>query len=127
MHNFSFDPHQHSFNTRLPPTGDDEGFHQSQKERAAREDADVYDFASLRDELGGGDEEVNDGLGDQLDEVGDDFNDETFGDDTIGKGGRKRVEYPSQRMSVWTNRIWLGDRSRLRFCCQYRQVYCKLI
>jgi hypothetical protein len=39
----------------------------------------------LRDELGGADEEVNDGLGDQLDEVGDDLNDETFGDDNIGK------------------------------------------
>ncbi|KAI8339561.1 topoisomerase II-associated protein PAT1 [Chlamydoabsidia padenii] len=71
------------FNTRLPTMGDDEAFRQSQKERAAREDADVYDFASLRDELG--DDEVNDGLGDQLEEVGDDFNDETFGDDNIGQ------------------------------------------
>lgn len=65
---------------------DDETLHRiSQKERAAREDADVYDFASLRDELGADDEEINDGLGDQLEEVGDDLNDETFGDENIGK------------------------------------------
>lgn len=71
-----------SFNTSLP---DDEALHRlSQKERAAREDADVYDFQSLRDELGGEDE-INDGLGDQLEEVGDDLNDETFGADDIGK------------------------------------------
>ncbi|KAI8336242.1 topoisomerase II-associated protein PAT1 [Chlamydoabsidia padenii] len=74
------------FNTSLPTKGDDEAFHRlAQKERAAREDADVYDFASLRDELGGDDDEVNDGLGDQLEEVGDDFNDETFGASDIGQ------------------------------------------
>ncbi|ORX43994.1 hypothetical protein DM01DRAFT_1340550 [Hesseltinella vesiculosa] len=70
------------FNTGLPSMTDDE-LRMAQKERAAREDADVYDFASLRHELG--DDDFDDGLGDQLEEAGDDLNDETFGDDTIGK------------------------------------------
>jgi DNA topoisomerase 2-associated protein PAT1 len=71
-----------SFNTSLH---NEEALHRlAQKQRAAREDADVYDFQSLRDELGDEDE-INDGLGDQLEEVGDDLNDETFGADDIGK------------------------------------------
>ncbi|SAM02816.1 hypothetical protein [Absidia glauca] len=70
------------FNTSLL---NEEALHQlAQKQRAAREDADVYDFQSLRDELGDEDE-INDGLGDQLEEVGDDLNDETFGADDIGQ------------------------------------------
>ncbi|CAO3607048.1 unnamed protein product [Cunninghamella blakesleeana] len=72
------------FNTKLPSLDDDEAFRLSQKERAAREDANVYDFSTLRDELGC-DDDYDDNLGDQLVEQGDDFNDETFGDDNIGQ------------------------------------------
>lgn len=50
-------------------------------------DADVYDFATLRHELGVHDEpeEKQDGLGDQLIEEGDDNNNMTFGDAPVGK------------------------------------------
>jgi DNA topoisomerase 2-associated protein PAT1 len=49
-------------------------------------DADVYDFATLGHELGVSDEqEVDDGLGDQLVEEGDDNNNMTFGDTPVGK------------------------------------------
>lgn len=50
-------------------------------------DADVYDFATLRHELGVSEdpEEEHDGLGDQLIEEGDDNNNLTFGDAPVGK------------------------------------------
>lgn len=52
-------------------------------------DADVYDFATLRQELGVSEhddlQEEDDGLGDQLIEEGDDANDLTFGDAPVGK------------------------------------------
>lgn len=53
-------------------------------------DADVYDFATLRQELGVDEQddfqdEEDDGLGDQLIEEGDDVNDLTFGDAPVGR------------------------------------------
>lgn len=56
-------------------------------------DADVYDFATLRHELGVSDEqEEDDGLGDQLIEEGDDNNNMTFGDAPVGKLVRRVKE-----------------------------------
>lgn len=90
--------HFHSFNTNLPPLSEDEmralteqggknnrGVEQSQTYDHA--DADVYDFATLRHELGVSEEpeEENDGLADQLIEEGDDNNNLTFSDVPVGK------------------------------------------
>ncbi|KAF7732292.1 hypothetical protein EC973_005188 [Apophysomyces ossiformis] len=54
------------------------------RDNRAVEDADVYDFETLQAALHD-DEEHDDGLGDQLDEEGDDLNDETFGSGPIGQ------------------------------------------
>lgn len=49
--------------------------------------ADIYDFATLRDELGAHEEEMfdNDQLGEQLIEDGDNNNDITFAEAPVGK------------------------------------------
>jgi DNA topoisomerase 2-associated protein PAT1 len=62
--------------------------------------ADVYDFATLRDELGHDDKEddLDDGLGDQLIEEGDDNNNLTFDDAPIGKQKHIRREYPDKKV-----------------------------
>ncbi|KAI7898347.1 topoisomerase II-associated protein PAT1 [Cokeromyces recurvatus] len=85
------------FNTNLPPLtneefralaeqGIDKNKDSKQTETYDNVDADVYDFAALRQEFGvDEDQEENDGLGDQLIEEGDDYNDLTFGDDPVGQ------------------------------------------
>jgi DNA topoisomerase 2-associated protein PAT1 len=61
----------------------------NQQEIQNYDDADVYDFATLRHELGVSEnveeEEFDDGLGDQLVEEGDDSNQMTFGDAPVGR------------------------------------------
>ncbi|KAG2201345.1 hypothetical protein INT47_001433 [Mucor saturninus] len=85
------------FNTNLPPLSEDEmralteqgggNNNRNQVQNYDHVDADVYDFATLRHELGVHDEpeEKQDGLGDQLIEEGDDNNNMTFGDAPVGK------------------------------------------
>ncbi|CAO0789595.1 unnamed protein product [Mucor circinelloides] len=89
------------FNTNLPPLSEDEflalkkqGKNSSNRNDQSQNydhiDADVYDFATLRQELGVDEhddfqDEEDDGLGDQLIEEGDDVNDLTFGDAPVGK------------------------------------------
>ncbi|KAI8637124.1 topoisomerase II-associated protein PAT1-domain-containing protein [Parasitella parasitica] len=86
------------FNTNLPPLSEDEYRalnKQGNKNRSDQSqsydhiDADVYDFATLRQELGVNEhdnlQEEDGNLADQLIEEGDDVNDLTFGDAPVGK------------------------------------------
>lgn len=71
----------------LTEQGGGGGNHREQAQTYDHIDADVYDFATLRHELGVQDEpeEEQDALADQLIEEGDDNNTMTFGDAPVGK------------------------------------------
>lgn len=54
-------------------------------------DLEFYDFNDLRNNLDEYDDAENaDNIGDLLVEEGDDLNDETFGDEVVGKKGKRR-------------------------------------
>lgn len=82
----------YSFDTSLPPLSEEElrGLTDKNKQDtiSTYDHADVYDFATLRDELGAHEEELleeGDHLADQLIEDGDNNNDITFADAPVGK------------------------------------------
>ena len=85
---------EHSFDTNLPPLSERELQQLTDQEKNKdvssydQTDVDVYDFATLRDELGAHEDvllEDDDHLGDQLIEEGDINNDITFADAPVGK------------------------------------------
>ncbi|KAI8381526.1 topoisomerase II-associated protein PAT1-domain-containing protein [Radiomyces spectabilis] len=65
------------FNTKMPPLSQGELRRLGDNGDRAVEETEVFDFDTLQDTLD--DEEQDDGLGDQLIEENDDYNDETFG------------------------------------------------
>ncbi|KAI8989976.1 topoisomerase II-associated protein PAT1-domain-containing protein [Pilobolus umbonatus] len=82
------------FNTNLPPLSEDElralndqdSSHKKEDQSYDYVDADIYDFATLRHELGADDDlEDNNTLGDHLVEEGDDNNNLTFSDTPVGQ------------------------------------------
>ena len=86
-----------SFNTSMPPLneGERQRFDSKEDNNADRskstthdqsDDLEVYDFDAMKDGLDDYDDRDldHDNLGDMLIEEGDDFNDETFGEATVG-------------------------------------------
>lgn len=114
----------YSFNTNLPPlTEDDIRTLSEQGKNNSRDsdniqhyeniDADVYDFETLRHELGVDDEEeAHDGLGDQLIEEGDDNNNITFGDAPVGKFIYKDTSYNSSNTYIGQDFDFAGNTQR---------------
>ncbi|KAI9256216.1 topoisomerase II-associated protein PAT1-domain-containing protein [Sporodiniella umbellata] len=101
------------FDTNLPPLSDEElrvlADKNKQDALSNYDHADVYDFATLRDELGAHEEELleDDQLGDQLIEDGDNNNDITFAEAPIGQnfdfsGNTKRFNAEHKDPSSFT-------------------------